>query len=92
MGTIAARDCLRVLELCEQTAAATLLAAVQGIEIRKIFGQLSDNELSPQLIDMCEKVRQISSFVDEDRPLELDLRIMVDLIRKEHWSLYESES
>ena len=92
MGTIAARDCLRVLELCEQVAAATLLATVQGIELRKKYDQLSDSELSPQLIEVCEKVRKVSAFVDEDRPLELELREMVDLIRKEHWSLYESES
>jgi len=92
MGTIAARDCLRVLELCEQVAAATLLATVQGIELRKQKEQLSDSELSPQLIEICSKVRELSSFVDEDRPLELELRQMVDLIRKEHWSLYESES
>ena len=92
MGTIAARDCLRVLELCEQVASATLLAAVQGIELRKNNSQLTDSELSPQLKETFSKVREISSFVDEDRPLELELRKMVDLIRKEHWSLYESTS
>src|SRR6201999_1424930 len=34
MGTIAARDALRVLELTEQVAAATLLGALQGVEWR----------------------------------------------------------
>ncbi len=34
MGTIAARDALRVLTLTEQVAAACLLAAVQGVELR----------------------------------------------------------
>ena len=92
MGTIAARDCLRVLELCEQVAAASLLAVVQGIDLRKNKGQLSDSELSEPLKNTCDKVREISAFVNEDRPLELELRNMVDLIRKEHWSLYESES
>ncbi|MCM8542543.1 MAG: aromatic amino acid ammonia-lyase [Lentisphaeraceae bacterium] len=91
MGTIAARDCLRILELSEQVAAATLLAVVQGIELRKKNGQLTDSELSKDLNDTCKKVREISAFVDEDRPLELELREMVDSIRKEHWSLYESD-
>ncbi|MCM8525080.1 MAG: aromatic amino acid ammonia-lyase [Lentisphaeraceae bacterium] len=91
MGTIAARDCLRVLELCEQVAAATLLASVQGIELRKQNKQLSDSELSDELNETIAKVREISAFVDEDRPLELELREMVDFIRKEHWSLYESD-
>ena len=31
MGTIAARDCLRILQLTEQVLAATLLASVQGV-------------------------------------------------------------
>ena len=35
MGTIAARDCIRVLELTEQVAAACLLAFTQGVELRK---------------------------------------------------------
>jgi histidine ammonia-lyase len=34
MGTIAARDCLRILELTEQVAAAMLLAASQGVALR----------------------------------------------------------
>ena len=34
MGTIAARDCLRILELTEQVAAACLLACVQAVELR----------------------------------------------------------
>jgi len=35
MGTIAARDCLRVLELGEQVTAALLLAASQGVVLRR---------------------------------------------------------
>lgn len=91
MGTIAARDCIRVLELCEQVAAATLLAVTQGIEIRKNQNELTDSELTSQVKETVNKVREISGFFDEDRPLELELRETVDFIRKEHWSLYESE-
>ena len=34
MGTIAARDCMRVLQLTEQVAAAAFLAMTQGIGLR----------------------------------------------------------
>ena len=34
MGTIAARDCLRVLELTVQVAAALVLATTQAAELR----------------------------------------------------------
>ena len=34
MGTIAARDCLRILELSERVAAIALLATCQGVDIR----------------------------------------------------------
>ena len=40
MGTIAARDCLRVIELTEQVAAALVLATWQGVELRGQSGQL----------------------------------------------------
>ena len=34
MGTIAARDCIRIIELTEQVAAAMLIAVIQGVELR----------------------------------------------------------
>jgi histidine ammonia-lyase len=39
MGTIAARDCLRVLELTEQVAAAMLIAARQAMALRRARGR-----------------------------------------------------
>lgn len=39
MGTIAARDCLRVLELSETVAAIALLAACQAVDIREREGE-----------------------------------------------------
>ena len=41
MGTIAARDCIRVLELTEQVAAAVTLGSVQALELRTESGELS---------------------------------------------------
>jgi histidine ammonia-lyase len=46
MGTIAARDCLRVLQLTEQVASAALLATCQGVELRIRQQELSAETLS----------------------------------------------
>lgn len=88
MGTIAARDCLRVLELTEQVAAASLLAATQGIEIRRRRGELDENHMSDRLKAICSSVLNEFEFVTEDRPLEKDLRQFITHIQQRHWSLY----
>jgi histidine ammonia-lyase len=84
MGTIAARDCLRILELTEQVAAAVLFAAVQGVELR---GNVA--ELSPALLQTVKFVRQCSPFLSTDRALEQELRQCLALIRTQHWWLYD---
>ena len=83
MGTIAARDCIRILELTEQVAAATLFAVVQGVELRG-----NTEALSPALKTTVEQVRQYSPFLSTDRALEQELRLCLELIRKQHWDLY----
>lgn len=83
MGTIAARDCVRILELTEQVAVAVLLAAVQGVELRGNSGTLS-----PALQSTVRSVRQFSLFLSVDRALEPDLRDGLALIRNQHWRLY----
>ena len=88
MGTISARDCLRIIELTQQVCAATILACVQGIELRKRRGDLKEIHLTPAVRTFCNQVRKFSIFVDEDRALESDLRKIVDLINQEHWDLY----
>lgn len=86
MGTIAARDCIRVLELSEQVAAACLLAFSQAINLRLRDGQIDASrvKLVQETIDQSSKVFK---FLDEDRPLEMDLRETVRLIGIRHWSL-----
>ncbi len=90
MGTISARDCLRVIELSQQVCAATILACVQGIELRKQRGDISGTQLTPAIRHFCAEVRKFSAFVDDDRPLESDLRKIIELINEEHWNLYPS--
>ncbi|MEZ8825436.1 histidine ammonia-lyase [Vibrio amylolyticus] len=88
MGTIAARDCLRVLELTEQVAAASLLAGTQAIEIRKRHNELDEQHMSDNLKMIRDAVLSEFEFVAEDRPLEKDLRHFIDRIQQRHWSLY----
>lgn len=92
MGTIAARDCLRVLQLTEQVAAAQVLAVSQAIELRRRGsgnGSRMD-AMSEDLRAFADAVLSEFSFLEEDRPLESELRAMVSLIQSRHWSLYES--
>ena len=89
MGTIAARDCLRVLELTEQVAAASLLATVQAIELRKKKGELAEHHFSEALRVMSATVLEDFELVIEDRALEPDLRLCIERIQAQHWPLYE---
>ena len=84
MGTIAARDALRVLELTEQVAAATLLAAQQGVWLRRQQG----TEPPAPLAAMHRELGETFAPLCEDRALEAELRQTLTLIRARHWRLY----
>ncbi|MBU3070638.1 aromatic amino acid ammonia-lyase [Aestuariicella sp. G3-2] len=88
MGTIAARDCLRALQLTEQVASAALLATCQGVELRIRQQELSADSLAPALANTIEQVRQISPFLNEDRALDKELRQTVSAIQNQSWTLY----
>lgn len=86
MGTIAARDALRVLELTEQVAAATLLAASQGLWLRA--HETEARALPPALSRMHEQLLEDFAPVIEDRALESDLRVCLERIAARHWRLH----
>lgn len=90
MGTIAARDCLRVLELTEQVAAALTMAAVQGVTLRQKLTDSDPAALTPEVENFMRCVGDHSPFLDEDRALEAELRTMTGLIRSGHWTLYNN--
>ena len=79
MGTIAARDCIRVNKLTAQVMAASLLAAFQAIDLR-----LKNGELSAKDLGKTENTyKQIASFfkpLEDDRSLDTDLRKTLELI------------
>lgn len=89
MGTIASRDCLRVLELTEQVAAAMLLASTQALYLRKNDDDFDQAAITPNLEKMYASVREHFDILDEDRPLEATLRQTVAFIRDQKWSLYD---
>jgi histidine ammonia-lyase len=86
MGTIAARDCLRVLELTEQVCAAMLVAARQGVALRCAQDDVVPSAaLQAFQADLDRRIE----FVVEDRALDGDLIALIAAIRGREWALYE---
>jgi histidine ammonia-lyase len=80
MGTIAARDALRVLELSEQVAAACIIATVQALRLRQRKGQLPDAMIGPRIAQFLAEAGEIIPFIDDDVPLDGLLNRLVDAI------------
>lgn len=86
MGTIAARDCLRVLELTEQVAAAMLVAAAQGVSLRMRTRQAC---ALPEAIGcMLAQIRADTAPLVEDRRLDQELRVLLERVRNKEWNMY----
>ncbi|MCC2958593.1 aromatic amino acid ammonia-lyase [Massilia sp. IC2-477] len=79
MGTIAARDCLRIIALTEQVAAALLIATRQACALRYPSG-LPDG-CGPGLRAALARLEELVPFVKEDRRLDLDLARLLEAIR-----------
>ncbi len=88
MGTIAARDCLRVLELSEQVIAAMLIAARQGLALRR--GIEPALPVSPALAAFQADLEARIALVVEDRALDRDLQSLLLALRQGAWTLYEA--
>jgi histidine ammonia-lyase len=91
MGTIAARDCLRVLELVEQVAAALLVTVRQGVWLRiKLDTARMDasRPLPAPLARMMELLGEDIAPIVEDRRLDPELHRLLGRIRDQAWSLY----
>jgi histidine ammonia-lyase len=86
MGTIAARDCLRVLQLTEQVVAALLITVRQGVWLR--CRDHAEVELSAALTQMQESLGADIAPVTEDRRLDPELKVLLARIRNQAWELY----
>jgi histidine ammonia-lyase len=82
MGTIAARDALRVLELCEQVAAACLMAATQGIRLRQRAGEVTAAMLGDRLAKFLAAAGTIVPVLNGDTPLDAALASITAAIRQ----------
>lgn len=89
MGTISARDAIRVLELTEQVAAACLAAAVQAVEIRHRRGNRPPAKMDNAIRAMVDDVFTLFPYVEEDRALESELRSMCGAVTSRRWKLYQ---
>ena len=75
MGTIAARDCLRILELSETVAGIVLLAAVQAVDLRGVAAS------TPRSVAIRDAVRAEVPMLREDRRQDLDLERVLAMHR-----------
>ncbi|HUX78830.1 MAG TPA: aromatic amino acid lyase, partial [Alphaproteobacteria bacterium] len=88
MGTIAARDALRVLQLTEQVTAAQMIATLQGLRLREREGVLTKAHYSPDMRLFIEALEMNIPFISEDQPLDMVLRDIISKIQKRVWTLY----
>lgn len=87
MGTIAARDCLRILQLTEQVTAGVLVASVQALELRIKQNELRAEDLSLSVQTLMDNLRSCSGFIIEDRCLDSDLRSIIQNIQNKNWNI-----
>ena len=86
MGTIASRDCLRILDLTEQVAAAMLIAVHQAVHLR--LQCLHKATLHTNLDTMMRSLSQHIAFIEEDRALQADLEKLIIQVQQRAWPLY----
>jgi len=84
MGTIAARDCLRVLDLTDQVLAAMLITARQGLALRR----RADPSLPvpPALAAFEADLSDRVPLVVEDRALDRDLQALLAVRDEPVWN------
>ncbi len=81
MGTIAARDCLRVLELTETVAAIGLLGALQAVDLRGV------ERCGPRARALHAVVRADVPMVLDDRRQDHDIERILAMMRGEGLSI-----
>lgn len=78
MGTIAARDADRVLTLTFQVAAALIISVCQALKIRVNQKELTYDDIGFPLKNFLTFSEKLASFIEDDRPLEKELRAIID--------------
>ena len=83
MGTIAARDALRVLELTETVVAILLLAACQAVDLR------GDEITSTRAHALHRTVRKAVPMLEADRRQDVDIEAVLEMYRSGDLALGE---
>ncbi len=86
MGTISARDCVRVLELTEQVAVAMMVAVRQAITIRERDPEFK-LQLSSEASVFLDELKSDIPFIVEDQFTEPTLRTLLANIQNKKYSL-----
>ncbi len=77
MGTIAARECLRILELTETVASIHTLAVCQAVDLRR------GEARAIRSLELHAAVRKHVSMNDADRRQDLDIQTVLELHRNQ---------
>ncbi len=87
MGTISARDCLRILELSEQTAAALLMATTQAIRLRQKQGEINISKLNKSITNIINTIGVEFPLLENDRELDTTIINITNKIKSKFFEL-----
>ncbi len=76
MGTISARECVRVLDIAETIAAIHTLCVAQAVDLR------GRDTCHPRSVEMRDAVRTRVSKNEADRRMDLDIRTVLEMYAK----------
>ncbi len=82
MGTIAARDCLRVLDLTDQVLAAHMLACCQAIRLRERAGQLPRAKVGERIHAFIDSLGDDAPLIEDDQPTDKLLVALCTRLRR----------
>ena len=82
MGSISARICLEVINNLEKILAIELLHAAQSLEFRR------PNKFSLPIEKTLSKIRKNVKKLEEDRVLNIDIEVMINLIEKQDLNVF----
>jgi len=88
MGTISARDSLRVLQLTEQVVAAHILCSAVAVQLRAQQDGVASDNISKAHFEFCESVNHDFDPNDVGTSLETSLRKFTGFVQEEKWSLF----
>jgi histidine ammonia-lyase len=77
MGSIAARECLRIVELVEQVSAISVLAVCQAVDLR------GDEPRASRSAALHAALRKTIPMLAEDRRQDLDIQEVLERIRRD---------